>query len=136
MSQTCENAYIMVIEDSTSDIRLLNYCLQSQNFTGKVAVYNYGYKALEFLRQEQYDYPRLILMDIRLPDMDGLELLKNIKKHPTLGNIPVIVWTGQYSGNEAEKCQKLGAFEYFEKPIDINNLNDFVKRLSEYWDLS
>ncbi|MEZ4772436.1 MAG: response regulator [Bacteroidia bacterium] len=125
--------YILVIEDSPSDVRLLKYCLDNQGFPGDIHVCNYGKAAIDFLFGNTRMYPRLILMDIRLPDINGLELFRKLKSHPDLADTYMIIWTGQYSEVEARQCEELDVVEYFEKPLDMGVLSNFASRLTYEW---
>ncbi|MEZ4828461.1 MAG: response regulator [Bacteroidia bacterium] len=126
--------YILVIEDSASDIRLLDFCLSANGFSGNLFAFQSGTKARDFLWSSPPMLPSLILMDIHLPEMEGIDLLEAIRLHPFLKDIPVIVWTGQYSHHEAEICRNLNTLEYFEKPIDVNVLNLFAERMITRWE--
>lgn len=127
--------YLLVVEDTASDICLLEYCLHMHGFQGEVRVCTYGFDVRNLFLELIQNPPLVILIDSNLPDMAGIEMLREIKSHQQLKEIPMIVWTGQRVENEQEESYQLGVMEYFEKPLDINTLIEFAGRIAQYWNL-
>ncbi|HDR90323.1 MAG TPA: response regulator [Bacteroidetes bacterium] len=126
--QTCEanimakGAKILVIDDSNTNVVLLDVVLQKEGY--EVITASSAREALAYLEK---DKPDLILLDILMPQTNGLELLEKIRQEPKLADLPVIMITAVGNENYKEKAQKLGAVDYFEKPIDVTQVIKKIK---------
>lgn len=107
---------VLVVDDDQKNLKLMNLKLSSEGY--RVITAESGFEALEAVKVEK---PGLVLLDIMMPEMDGLETLKRIKAFDS--NIPVAMVTASLDEEEAKKTFELGAYEYVTKPIDFEHLS-------------
>lgn len=128
---------ILLVDDSTGDVRLAQEALKDAKVVNKIHVASDGVEALAFLRREgQYtDAPRpdLILLDLNMPRMDGREVLVEIKKDPSLRRIPVVVLTTSDAEQDVLKTYDLHANCYVTKPIDLEQFITVVRSIEDFW---
>jgi len=133
---------ILLVEDLADDVDLTLWALKNANIANRIEVMRDGAEALSFLfftgkfaarRQEQS--PELILLDLGLPKIDGLEVLRQIKSDPRTSKIPVIVLTASTSGRDLATCKRLGADAFIPKPVDFHNFSEVTPKLSLQWAL-
>jgi len=134
------NTVILLVEDNPDHILLIHEALTANNIVNEIRVVKDGEEALDYLfRRGQYADPQksprptLIILDIKLPKIDGQEVLKTIKSDPGLKDIPVIVLTTTTQEEEIVKSFKNGANSYITKPIDPQEFFDKIKNLKVYW---
>jgi len=128
---------ILLIEDSDGDILLITQALKKAQVTNGVTVIKDGDKALQYLRKEA-DYrdvetPDLILMDINLPRIDGIEVLAEIKNDPLLMSIPVVMLTTSESEKDVINSYNNHANCYIVKPVNFQKFIDVVQLIKEFW---
>lgn len=131
---------ILLIEDNPSDIKLTLKALQKHNLANKVTVLKDGAEALDFLFAEgEYadrdnkEMPKVIFLDLKLPLVDGIEVLRKIKFEETTKKIPVVVLTSSKESRDIDECYKLGVNSYIVKPLDFEKFLDSVSNLGLYW---
>ncbi len=97
-----------------------------------------GLAALDYLKrqgeQAQGQQPELIITDLRLPRLTGLQLLDKIKKHPDWARIPVVIWTVSLSEEDAQRAYALGAAGYFTKPLEHTKFLEKLRTIRAYWE--
>ena len=131
---------IILVEDNPADIELTLRALRKNNITNQVVTLRDGEEALDYLfARGQYQgrppqrSPRLILLDLKLPKVDGLEVLKAIKADETLKLIPVVVLTSSREEADLFHSYKLGVNSYIVKPVDFDQFIKVVQELDLYW---
>lgn len=131
---------ILLVEDSAEDVELTLMALQKNNLANKVHVARDGQEALDFLfcrggfAERKFDKPpKFILLDLKLPKIDGLEVLRAIKSDPRTSPVPVVVMTSSKEQRDMVEGYKLGVNSYIQKPIDFGQFRDVVKQLGYYW---
>jgi len=131
---------ILLIEDDPSDIKLTLKALQKYSLANKVTILKDGEEALEFLFSEgRYEgrnnknMPKVIFLDLKLPFVDGVEVLRRIKSDESTRRIPVVVVTSSRENRDIEECYKLGVNSYIVKPIDFEKFLESVSNLGLYW---
>lgn len=133
---------ILLVEDLADDVDMTMWALKNANIANRIEVMRDGAEALSFLfctgkfatrRREQS--PELILLDLGLPKIDGLEVLRQIKDDPRTRKIPVIVLTASTSGRDLATCKRLGADAFIPKPVDFHNFSEVTPKLSLQWAL-
>lgn len=131
---------ILLVEDNTDDVLLTLRALQRANILNEVVVTRDGHEAYEYLMAEgQYagrnasDYPEVILLDIKMPRMNGLELLRRIRSKPTLKLLPVVILTSSKEDQDICESYNLGANSYIQKPVDFNQFVEAIRTLGLYW---
>jgi two-component system, response regulator len=131
---------ILIIEDSEQDLQLALRALRKANLTNHIQVVRDGEEALEFIFCEgQYadrkiqNGPKVILLDLKLPKVDGLEVLQRIKGDPRTRIIPVVVLTSSREQTDVVKSYHLGVNSYIVKPVNFDGFAKAVQDLGMYW---
>jgi two-component system response regulator len=128
---------ILLVEDNSDHVELILRTLRDNNLLNQVHVVTNGEEALDFLyRRGKYsDAPRpgLILLDIKLPRVDGIEVLRRIKADPELRSIPVVMLTTSADEQEIVESYSCGANSYIVKPLDFDQFVKAIKTLKLYW---
>ena len=130
---------ILIVDDSPKDVELAITALREKNLANEVIVAEDGEEALDYLYRrgsfENYEKgnPAVILLDIKMPKMNGIELLKQIRTDPELQLIPVIMLTSSREEKDLVECYRLGANSYVVKPVDISQFIDSIKAVGQYW---
>jgi two-component system response regulator len=131
---------ILLVEDNPDDVRLTLHALRKERLLNNIHVVRDGAEALEFLfctdryahrRTEQR--PKLILLDLKLPFVDGIEVLRSIKADSGTRTIPVVIMTSSREECDLVESYKLGVNSYIIKPVDFNQFGDVVRQLGYYW---
>lgn len=131
---------ILLVEDNAEDAELVVRALRRGRPTAKVGVATDGVEALDYLfaeRGEQgrptADLPRLILLDLKLPRIDGLEVLRRIKVDAAVRTIPVVMLTSSREPRDIDETYRLGANSYVVKPVNYERFAATVQELGSYW---
>jgi len=128
---------ILLIEDNPDHVELILKALRNNNVLNEVHVVTSGEAAMDFLSQQgayaNAARPGLILLDIKLPGMDGIEFLRRIKADPKLKPIPVVVLTTSAGEKEIVESYNCGVNSYIVKPVDFEQFAKVIKDLKLYW---
>jgi CheY-like chemotaxis protein len=130
---------ILLVEDDPKDIELTLEALSEHNLANRVIVAKDGVEAMEYLRYEgKYklrnpEQPAVILLDIKMPRMDGIEVLRAIRSDDKLKKLPVVMLTSSREGPDLKKCYEIGANAYVVKPVDFKDFIEAVKQLGVFW---
>jgi len=131
---------ILLVEDSPQDVELTVHALKSGNLANAIQVVRDGEEALDFIFcRNQYadrtfaDSPRLILLDLKLPKVDGLEVLGCVKADERTRRTPVVVLTSSHEDIDLKRAYELGANSYIVKPVDFESFTTAVRDLGGYW---
>ena len=131
---------ILLVEDNQDDVELTLHALRKENLANHIHVARDGEEALEFLfcngvhGDRSFDRPpRLVLLDLKLPKVDGVEVLKRLKADPRTNTIPVVILTSSKEERDLIKGYGLGANSYIQKPVDFQQFRDTVKSVGLYW---
>jgi len=130
---------ILLVEDNPNDIELTLEALAEHNLANRVVVLNDGVQALEYLQYEgpyknrKKENPAVILLDIKMPRMDGIEVLQAVKGNPELKRIPVVMLTSSREEPDLIKCYELGVNAYVVKPVNFKDFFAAVKELGIFW---
>lgn len=134
------NATILLVEDNPDDEMLALRAFKKNNITNEVIVARDGVEALDYLfgrgQHESRDLahqPSLILLDLKLPKMDGLEVLKALRANDQTKLIPVVVMTTSKEEDDLVRSYAYGANSYIRKPVDFNQFIDVVRQVGLYW---
>ena len=133
---------ILFAEDDADDVELAMRALKRANIANRIHIVRDGAAVLDFLlctgeykHREQLDLPKLLLLDLGLPKVDGLEVLRQVKSDPRFNAIPVIIFTASKRARDFELAQKLGADGYIVKPMDFQNFGKAATALNFQWAL-
>ncbi len=131
---------ILLIEDNQNDIDLALYALREGNLVNGVFVVRDGKAALDFLfcresfSERSFNHPpKLVLLDLKLPKIDGLQVLRQLKSDPRTKTIPVVVMTSSTEERDLVESYSLGVNSYIQKPVDFDQFRATVKTLGLYW---
>jgi two-component system, response regulator len=129
---------ILLVEDNDDDVQLTRRALRRNNIANDLIVVNDGVAALEYLRQaaangDRSGLPALILLDLKLPKMDGLEVLARLRADPQLRRQPVVILTSSNEASDILKSYDNGANSYIRKPVDFEQFSAAVRQLGLYW---
>ena len=132
---------ILLVEDNESDIELTLEAFRKAKLSNNVHVARDGLEALDFLfcrnrhSERKMENPQIILLDLNLPKIGGIEVLRQIKASERLKNIHVIVLTVSQQDRDIMLCRRLGAETYIVKPVNFINLGEVTSQLNLYWAL-
>lgn len=127
---------ILLIEDNDLDAELTMRALREYNLGNKIVRLNDGQEALYYffsVDSKEKGIPRLILLDLKLPGINGLEVLKSLKTHDTTKTIPVVILTSSTEEKDIQTCYHLGVNSYISKPVEFDNFLETMKTLGMYW---
>jgi two-component system response regulator len=131
---------LLLVEDNPHDLELALRALHKVNLANRIQVARDGAEALDFIfgegthaGRELRDGPRLILLDLKLPKIDGLDVLRRIKGDPRTKMIPVVVLTSSKEQSDVVESYQLGVNSYIVKPVNFERFTDAVRDLGMYW---
>jgi two-component system response regulator len=132
---------ILLVEDNPNDAELTINELKEHNMANNLFHAKDGEEALEFIfatgkyagQREVENYPKLILLDIKMPKVDGIEVLEKIKSDNRTKNIPVVILTSSKEDPDIKQCYGLGANSYIVKPVNFDGFAQSIKNLGFYW---
>ena len=127
---------ILLVEDDQVDAMTVKRALKEINVTNNLDITNNGEEALEFLRNSANEKPGIILLDLNMPKMNGIEFLKIAKADADLKKIPVIVLTTSKEDQDRIESFNLGVAGYMIKPVDYRQFVEVIKTINLYWTLS
>src|SRR3954454_16451164 len=131
--------HILLIEDSRADVKIIERALREGNVAHRLTVIHDGRQALDYLRGLQDSdageelEPDLILLDLNLPGIDGCQVLTEIKSHPYLRSLPVVILTTSRREEDVLQTYQAGANPYIQKPAEYPRYRDLVMTLRQYW---
>jgi two-component system response regulator len=135
-----EDKIILLVEDNPDDVDLTLRAFKRNNISNKVVVARDGAEALDYLMgmgiyadRNVKDLPVVILLDLKLPKIDGLEVLKRIRSNEITSLLPVVILTSSIEESDVVNGYKLGANSYIRKPVDFTQFIDAIRLLGLYW---
>jgi two-component system response regulator len=131
---------VLLVEDNPNDAELTMRALKKNNFANNVILATDGEEALDFIfargaftNRKVENTPRLVILDLKLPKVDGMEVLKTMKSDPRTRSIPVVVLTSSREESDIAKSYHLAANSYIVKPVDFDKFVESVRTLGFYW---
>jgi len=131
---------ILLVEDNPSDVKLTKRALEQNKITNKLIVAEDGAEALDYLfatgkyaGRDIRDLPSVVLLDLKLPKIDGLEVLKKIRANELTRLMPVVILTSSDQEADMIASYNLGANSYIRKPVDFKQFTEAVRTLGMYW---
>ena len=129
-----------MVEDNQDDAELTLMALRRKNIGNEIDVVNDGEAALDYLYargryagRNKNEFPVLILLDLKMPKMDGHQVLKELNKDDRLKKIPVVVFSSSLEESDLERSYKNGANSYIQKPVNGDEFNEVVENMGLYW---
>lgn len=128
---------ILLVEDNQNDRMLMHRALKKNNLANELIEVSDGEQAINYLFDQEGKSnnppPALILLDLKLPKLDGLEVLERIRSHEVTCMVPVVILTSSKEQDDMVKSYKMGVNSYIRKPVDFNKFVDAVQQLGLYW---
>ena len=131
---------ILLVEDNQDDMDLALHALKREKLANRIVVARDGEEALDFLfcrgafaRRSFEHPPKLVLLDLKLPKVDGMEVLKQVKSDPRTRTIPIVIMTSSKEERDLVAGYDLGANSYIQKPVDFDQFRETVKSIGLYW---
>ncbi len=131
---------ILLVEDNPSDEELTLHALKMHHITNKIFVVRDGAEALDYIfatgkyaHRKSIAQPKVILLDLKLPKVDGLEVLQKIKADPNTNQIPVVVLTSSREESDIVASYEMGVNSYIVKPVDFNQFTESIREIGMYW---
>ena len=135
-----DNVEILFVEDSMDDAALTIRALTKSGFTNKLLHVKDGAEALDFIyckgpyaMRNIKEHPKLILLDLKMPKVSGMQVLEKIKSDTDLKSIPVVILTSSNEDPDVQNCYALGANSYIVKPVDSSNFFLAIKEIGMFW---
>jgi two-component system response regulator len=135
-----QRAEILLVEDNPNDVKLTMNAFKTANLANSVHIARDGVEALEFLfgaasnlDEELLERPKLILLDLKLPRLDGHEVLKRIKGDPRTSAITVVILTSSAEERDVMRTYEVGANSYIVKPVDFEQFTESIRDIGKYW---
>lgn len=139
MDEPATPVELLLVEDNPQDLELALRALRKSNLTNKIQIARDGAEALEYLlpsaetADARKNFPKVILLDLKLPKIDGLEVLRRLKGDPRTMAIPIVVLTSSQEQADIVKSYKLGVNSYIVKPVNFERFATAVQELGFYW---
>ena len=140
MDEAMKEVEILLVEDNATDAELAVRALKKSNFANKLVWVKDGAAALDFIfargeyaERPLQNGPKVILLDLRLPKVDGMEVLRQIKANPITKAIPVVVLTSSKEDRDVAESYRLGVNSYIGKPVEFDEFAKVVSELGLYW---
>ena len=130
---------ILLVEDNPHDVELTLRAFQKSKLANRIHVVRDGEEALAFLfrtgpyAERHNAVPKVVLLDLKLPKVDGLEVLRRLRDNPETGTVPVVVLTTSREERDVVESYRLGVNSYIVKPVDFSQFTDVVQHLGMYW---
>ncbi|HEX8949105.1 MAG TPA: response regulator [Dissulfurispiraceae bacterium] len=130
---------ILLVEDNPDDVELTLHALEKNNIANPIKIVRDGQEALDYLFHKgeyagaDHNLPNLILLDLKLPKVDGIEVLRAIKGDRKLKPIPVVVLTSSKEDRDIVQSYEIGVNSYIRKPVDFDQFVQTVKQIGFYW---
>lgn len=133
-----EPSRILLVEDDPLNVELFQLALNNYNFVNQIDVVEDGEQALEYLLGQEGNppsrpLPRLVLLDLRLPRINGIQVLQALRNHPRTRNLVVVVMTASLEDSDLNACYDLGVNSYIVKPLDFQQFIDVARQVGLYW---
>ncbi len=131
---------VLLVEDNDDDVELTMRSFEKHQISNKLVITRNGQDALDYLHtqgsyaaRDRTEIPVLILLDLKLPRVDGFEVLRQIRSHPTTQSIPVVILTTSSQASDKLQSYRAGANSYVRKPVDFDQFMEVTRQLGIYW---
>lgn len=131
---------ILLVEDNPDDEALTLRAFRKNNIRNDVVVARDGVEALDYLfgrgrfvGRDTADVPQVVLLDLKLPKLDGIEVLRRVRGDPQMRTLPIVVLTSSKEDRDLSECYRLGCNSYVRKPVDFDQFMEAARQLGLYW---
>ena len=130
---TVQDVEILLVEDNPEDLEMALRSLQRNNLANRIHVARDGAEALDFLKRADKNLPKVVLLDLKLPKVNGIEVLEAIRADERTKVLPVVVLTSSREEPDVRRCYDLGVNSYIVKPVDFDAFVKAVAEVGLYW---
>jgi len=124
---------ILLVEDNLADVELTKIAFKNQKIVTEIVHCEDGKVALDFLKENSAEGLGYVLLDLNMPRLNGLDLLKICKQDPSLRRLPVIVFTTSANDDDIQQCYEFGANAYVLKPVDLADFDKTIEAINSFW---
>lgn len=124
---------ILLVEDNLADVELTKIAFKNQKIGTEIIHCEDGKVALDFLKENSAEGLGYVLLDLNMPRLNGLDLLKICKQDPLLRRLPVIVFTTSANDDDIQRCYEFGANAYVLKPVDLEDFDRTIEAINSFW---
>lgn len=137
MKNQLDNNPILLVEDNPVDVDLTIRAFKSSNLINPIEIARDGEEALNYIKKwdDGAATPVVILLDLKLPKVDGLDVLKTMKEHPIYKTIPIVILTSSSENSDIKAAYKLGVNSYIVKPVNFDNFLKVAAQIKLYWNV-
>ncbi len=132
-AQMAEKKIIYIVEDSLADVKLMKMAFSEQPLEADFKHFADGQEFLDFLESEKPEKIDLITLDLNMPRMGGIDILKALQNNPRYKKLPIIIFSSSTHETDVQTCYDLGANAYVSKPIDIMKFSETIAAISGFW---
>lgn len=135
---TIEPTHILLVEDDPNDVELIQLALNNYNFVNQMHIVEDGEQALHYLIGREGEpatapLPRMVLLDLKLPKVEGIQVLEALRRHPRTHDLVVVVMTSSAENQDLQACYELGVNSYIVKPLDFQQFVNVARQVGFYW---
>jgi two-component system, response regulator len=130
---TSEAVEILLVEDNPNDVEMTLHALKRSGLTNRIRVVRDGAEALEFLFANGAELPKVVMLDLKLPRVNGIEVLRAVRGDPRTRTVPIVVLTSSREERDITQTYGLGANSYIVKPVDYEQFTEAIRQLGVYW---
>jgi CheY-like chemotaxis protein len=129
---------MLLVDDDPNDIELVQLALRDLSFIRTLDILTDGEQAINYLlgsatQAPTSEFPRFVLMDLKLPKLTGVEVLQGMRQHPSTRTLPVVIMTSSYEESDLRACYNLGVNSYVVKPLDFQQFQEIAQMVGNYW---
>ena len=128
-----KNIDLLIVEDNIRDAHLIKRILQKENLTQAYHWVNDGEEVIQYLKEDSNPLPKVIILDIKMPRLDGFGVLEVLKKEKRTSKIPIVMYSSSTQQSDIERAYSLGASSYLNKPARLQDMKDLFRNICEYW---
>lgn len=129
---------MLLVDDDPNDIELVQLVIQDFSFIHTIDVLTDGEQAINYLigngaREPVRELPRFILMDLKLPKLTGIEVLRVVRQSQTVRNVPIVIMSSSFEESDLMACYNLGVNSYVVKPLEFSGFQEIIRQVGIYW---
>jgi CheY-like chemotaxis protein len=127
-----KNKLMMLVEDNPDDMEFAMLALRENGMDGKILTARDGQEALDYLFASE-EKPEFILLDLKMPRIDGFEVLRQVRSNEATHLLPVVVLSSSKEDRDLEECYRLGANSYVQKSLNFTEFTESIRQIGQYW---
>ncbi|HIK54925.1 MAG TPA: response regulator [Synechococcales cyanobacterium M55_K2018_004] len=137
-TRPAEPSRLLLVEDDPNDVELIRLSLNSYHFARQIDIVHDGQQAIQYLLGDSHSpatspLPRLVLLDLKLPRLSGIEVLQTLRSHERTRKLVIVVMTSSAEDSDLNACYELGTNSYIVKPLNFQEYSEVARQVSYYW---